>query len=277
MTRHTGLILTPPDTIKRLRDDGVICFACDHPELKAAKWDPDAIGEELDCRHQFTIEDQNGTNMCTGGSGAMALGGAYAKQGFTVRICPSAVYAPLCGGRDEGANMGECFEALKEYGAWPAGFQDIDQFDWRAGYRTKFWKNSSSVYAVEAAKYRIEEGVFCETLEQWLGGIQAGGWAGQYGIGALGRNFPSGLVLPFGGSLKKFDGTGINHAQAATGGLRRNPDTGTPETQGANPWGTDWGDGGFYWCDPFDWLDPDSHRGQELWLVRSASLPKVES
>lgn len=273
--RRTGLLPSNLDTLKRLRDEGVICYASDHPILKAAKFDSDAITEEMDCRHFFTVEDQNGTNMCVGGSGAMALGGAYAKEGFDVRFCPSAVYAPICGGRDGGANMADCFEALKNYGAWPAGFGGIDQFDWRAGYRTKFWKSSNSGYAVEAAKYKIVEGVFCETLEEWLAGIQSGGWAGQFGIGALGRHFPSGLVLPFGSSLDSFDGTGINHAQACTGGLRKHPTKGHVEIQGANPWGEGWGDGGFYWCDPYDWLDPESHRGQELWLCRATTLPEA--
>jgi len=269
--RKTGWIPSPRETIERLRSEGIVTLAHEHHLLKAAK--PKADFEDTDYRHFFTVEDQNGTNMCTAGSGAQTLGGTFAKEGFNVRICPSSVYAPICGGRDQGANMADCLEALTKYGAWPAGFKGIDQFDWRSGYKTKFWLNPSSEYAIEAAKYRITESIFCETLDEWLAGLQVGGWSGQFGIGALGRNFPSGLVLPLGGSLAAFDGTGINHAQTATGGTRHHPKRGHREIQGCNPWGPEWGDGGFYWCDPVDWLDPDTHDGQELWLCRSTTIP----
>jgi len=269
--RRTGLLPTPQDTLKRLHDAGVFIYSDEHPLLRSARFNADDV-QELDCRHFFTIEDQNGTNMCTAGSGGQTLGGAFAKEGFKVRFCPAAIYAPICGGQDQGANMGDCLEALTKYGAWPEGFKGIAQFDWKSGYRTKFWQKPESEYAVEAVKYRIIESVFCRTLDPWLAGIQSGGWAGQFGIGALGRSFPSGLVLPFNGSLKKFDGTSINHAQTCTGGMRKHPTEGHVEIQGANPWGTDWGDKGFYWLDPVDWLDPASHRYQELWLCRSTTL-----
>ncbi len=269
--RKTGLLPTPKETLERLRSEGVIKYAHEHDLLRAAK--PKEEFEALDCRDFFTIEDQDGTNMCTAGSGAQTLGGTFAKQGFKIRICPSAVYAPICGGADQGANMGDCLEALTKYGAWSAGFKGIDQFDWYSGYRTKFWRKPSSEYAIEAAKYRIVESIYCETLDEWLAGLQSGAWAGQFGIGALGRNFPSDLVLPPNGSLKSFDGTTINHAQTATGGMRRHPTKGHIEIQGANPWGTEWGDGGFYWLDPVDWLDPATHVYQELWLCRAATIP----
>jgi hypothetical protein len=266
--RHLGLLPTPAATLARMHAAKRMCFSHDARKLLKRAADRNTWVES-DCRHFFkNVEDQGSTNMCVGGSGAMALTGVFAKNGFTdVRICPAAVYAPICGGRDQGASMGDCLEALQQYGAWRAGFEDIDLFDWRTAYRTKFWTKPTSAEAVEALRYRITEAVFCSTLEDFLSGLQDGQWTGQFGVGA-GNAFE---VTGSDGSLDKYDGTRVNHAQTATGGMRKNPKTGVWQIQGLNPWGASWGDGGFYWADADDWLDIS---GQELWLVRSATLPE---
>lgn len=261
----TGWLPSPAESIARLHGEGILQFSHEHPKLKLAKGEVE--WQEIDCRHFFTVENQGSSSMCVGGSGAMALGGAFRKEGFNVRFCPAAVYAPICGGSDNGASMSECLEALTKYGAWLAGFNGIAQFDWRAAYRTKFWQNPTSTEGMEAAKYRIIESVFCDTLDEWLRGIKSGSWAGQFGVGA-GRAYDT----DSNGSLPRCDGVGINHANMATGGMRKSA-KGVWEIEAANPWGTDWGVGGFYYCDPYDWIDPAKHRSQELWLVRATTLP----
>ena len=204
--------------------------------------------------------------MCTGVSGAQTLSTTYGKQGFKVKISAAAVYAPICGGQDSGANIGECLEALQKYGAFPQDYKGISDTDWRAAYKTKFWQNPDSEAAKEAAKYKIEEAVFCGSdIDKFVDGIKSGAWCGQFGVGA-GRAFNPGSD----GWLPRFDGTGVNHAQFATGGMKKNPSTGKWGIQAGNTWGN-WGPlNGLYYMDPFEWLDA---RGQELWLQRSASIP----
>src|SRR3989304_5434713 len=115
-------------------------------------------------------------------------------------------------------------------------YKGIADTDWYAAYRTRFWEVPTSEYAIEAAKYKISEAVFCGSdIDTFAQGIQSGAWAGQYGVGAGNAFDPL-----YDGSLPGSDGTGINHAQTATGGWRMSLRSGKLELQGASTWG-DWG------------------------------------
>lgn len=261
--RFLGLRPSPAATIARMHKEKKIVFASDHPQLKAAR--PGADFEERDCSHFWKYRhDQDGTSECVGHSGAHAISTAFAKEGFDVDINPVAVYAPICGGRDNGANMADALESLQKYGAFPMGYGGIEDTDWRSAYRTKFWQDPQSEAGKEAARYKILEAVFFgDDVDGWLGALDQGGWSGQFGMGA-GRSFEPDRD----GILPSWDGTGINHALFATGGMKHHPKTGKRLVEAGNSWG-DWGLNGIFYFDPEDWLP---RGGQELWIVRSTTL-----
>lgn len=262
--RGLGLLPTPADTIARLHGTGKLMFSHEHDDLKVAV--PESEWVESDCSHFFKHrKDQKSTSMCVGASGAHAKIGTYAKQGFDIDLSPASIYAPICGGSDNGANLGDCYEALLKYGALPSGYAGIGDFDWKAAYRLKFWTSPQSDAGQEAAKHLLLEGVLCSSLDQFLSGLQTGQWCGQFGLG-VGRNF----TPDTNGWLPRCDGTRINHALAATGGMAKHPKTGKWGIQGLNSWG-DWGPlNGIFFCEAEGWLD---RPGQELWLERASLLP----
>ena len=263
--RFCGLLPSPAATIARMHREGTIVFASDHPRLKAAR--PGADFEDRDCSHFWKYRhDQDGTSECVGHSGAHAISTAFAKEGFDIDINPVAVYAPICGGSDNGANMADALDSLQKYGAFPMGYGGISDTDWRTAYRTKFWQHPQESAGVEAAKYKIIEAVFFgDDVDAWLAALDTGFWSGQFGLGA-GRNFEPDES----GSLPPWDRTGINHALFATGGMRHHPKTGKREVEAGNSWG-DWGPlNGLFYFDPYDWLP---HSGQELWTCRSTTIP----
>jgi len=241
--------------------EGTLVFSRDHTKL-ARK--PQADWVESTCEHFWKYRhNQSTTSECVGHSGSHAISTAFAKEGFDIDINPVAVYAPICGGSDNGAQMSDALESLQKYGAFPMGFGGISDTDWRAAYRTKFWQNPDSAAGQEAARYKILEAVFCgDDVDAFLDGLQSGQWCGQFGMGA-GRNFDPDSD----GWLPRYDRTGINHALFATGGMKKHPRTGVWGVEGGNSWG-DWGLNGVFYFDPHDWLP---HGGQELWLVRSTT------
>jgi len=253
-------------TIARLHREKKLSFSHDHPKLAARA--PQADWAESSCEHFWKYrKNQASTSMCVGGSGAHVLSTSFAKAGFDVDISPAAIYAPICGGSDNGANMADALEAMQKYGAFPSGFAGIGDFDWRMAYRSKFWQEPQSSIGQGAAKYKILEAVFCgDDVDAFLDGLQSGQWCGQFGMGA-GRNFETDAD----GWLPSWDRTGINHALFATGGMKKHPRNGTWGIEGGNSWGGDWGLNGVFWFDPADWLP---HNGQELWLCRSATIPR---
>lgn len=261
--RHLGWRQTPPATISRMHREGSMRFYHERQRRSVAK--PQADWVESDCSHFWTIrKDQDGRSMCVGFSGVHAMQVAYAKEGFLgIDLSPAAAYAPICGGSDNGASIGDCLEALKKYGAFPSGEGGIEDLDWRGGYRSKFWRDATSTLGKAAAKYRIDEALLCESLDEFLAGLQSGQWSGQFGLGA-GSNFDTDAD----GWLPRCDGTSINHALCALGGMKRHPKTGNWGIQGANSW-ADWGQNGVFWCEAEDWLDRPY---QELWLIRSTTL-----
>ena len=259
--RHLGLLPTPLETIARMSDSGLLVL----PHRLKAK--PKADFEDVSCAHFWKYrKDQSSTSMCTGFSAAHVTSTAYAKAGFDIDISPAAIYAPICGGRDGGASMGDALEALQKYGAFRSGYKGIGDHDWRTAYRTKFWQSSTSEVAIEAGKLRILESAFLGAdVDPWLAHLDSGEWSGPVGMGA-GNNFEP----DDNGSLPAWNGTGINHALFATGGMRHHPKKGHREVEGGNSW-RNWGSlNGLFYFDPYDWL---RHRGQELWLVRALTIP----
>ena len=265
VVRHLGWLPTPAATIARMHREGTLTFSHEHPVLKAAR--PRAERAVSSCRHFFPKrKSQASTNMCAAFGSAHAMIGTFAKQGFGyINICPASIYAPICGGRDQGASGGDAFEALRKYGCFLSGFQNIDDWDWSAAYRTKFWQNPQSEVGTEAAKYLLLEGIFCgDDVDTWLDGLESGQWAGTFCLGA-GSNFRTDENgwLPARGPT-----TGINHLLCATGGIGKNPKNGEYGPEGLNSW-SDWGDDQFFYCGE-NWLRVG---GQELWLARGTLLP----
>jgi len=263
--RFLGWKQTPAATIARMYRDNTLVFSRDHAKLFAAR-KPKADWSESTCEHFWKYrKDQGSTSMCVAASGVHAFSVAFAKEGFDVDISPAAVYAPICGGSDNGASMGDALESLQKYGAFPSGFNGIGDFNWRAAYGTKFWKDLSSATGQEAAKYKILEAVFYgDDVDAWLDGLQSGQWTGQFGMGA-GRNFETDSD----GWLPSWDGTPINHGLCALGGMKKHPRIGKWGVEGGNSW-KNWGLDGLFYFDPYLWLP---HSGQELWLARSTSIP----
>lgn len=262
--RSLGLLPTPAATIARMHLEGKVLFSHEHVKLAARR--PRADWQESDCRHFFKHpKDQDGLSSCVGNSGGHALTGCFAKEGFDLPggISPMAVYAPVSGGYDGGASMGDCLDALQKHGAFLSGSGGIGDLDFTAAYRTRFWTKPDSALGAEALRYRVAEAVFCgDDVEAFLNGLQSGGWCGQMGLGA-GNNFDTDAE----GRLPSRPTAGINHALCATGGMKRWSDTWYIE--GMNSWGIDWGLRGFFYVTE-NWL---RQAGQELWLVRSTTLP----
>ena len=262
--RSLGLIPTPPSTIARMHREGSLKFSHDHPHLASTRV-PESTWVESDCAHFWKYRKyQSSQSACVGFSGSHAMDIGYAKMGFDLNTSPAAIYSMINGGRDAGASMGDCLEALQKYGVFLSGSHDITDLDWKTAYRTRFWSNPSSSLGMEAMQHRVVESVFCSSLDDFLNGLQTGQWSGQFGLG-VGNNFEPDAN----GWLPPWDGAGINHALCATGGMKKNPKTGKWGIQGANSWG-DWGPfNGIFWCEAENWLD---RSGQELWLLRSATV-----
>lgn len=261
--RHLGLLPTPAATIARMHREGRLTFSHEHPTLRRP---PRAERVTASCRHFFKRrKDQASTSMCVGFGSAHAMIGLFAKQGFDVDVCPASIYAPICGGSDNGASGGDAFEALLKYGCLPVGYDGIDDWDWQSLYRTKFWQKPNGDVAKEAKKLLLIEGVFCgDDVDAWMDGLESGQWAGTFCLGA-GSNFDTDADgwLPTRGPT-----TGINHLLCATGGIGQHPKTGEYGPEGLNSW-SGWGDEQFFYCTE-KWLRVSS---QELWLARAAVLP----
>jgi hypothetical protein len=260
-TYHTGLLPTPAATIVRMHRKGRLKFAHDTPLMRAT---PRAEYEESDCRHFFkNVKDQDGQSSCTGFSASSAMNGAFAKQGFDINVSAASIYCQINGGSDNGANVGDALDALQEVGCTQVGWNDIGDLDWKAAYKIR----KSDAFKEEAKKFKAVEAVFCGSdVDAFMDGLATGMWAGQMCLGA-GSNFDtdSNGWLPTSGPR-----SGINHALTATGGIGRHPKTGEYGPQGLNPWGSEWGDGGFFYCG-LNWL---RQPGQELWLCRATTLPE---
>ena len=262
--RCTGWKPTPPDTITRLRDEGKIVLASEHPALKAG---PKADWIEADCSHFWTKRlDQDGQGACVGFSAAHALQVALAKEGFAdLHISPAAIYGAINGGYDDGANVGDSADLLTKHGAFLDGTEGIGDLDWKKVWKSKWWQNPSSSLAVAAARYVVLEFVLCETIDEFTAALKTGQWTGQHCMGA-GNNFDTDAN----GFLPKCDGTPINHALCTLGGAKQNPKTGEWCLQGANSW-SDWGLNQVFYFG-LDWLDMPR---QEMWLIRSTTLPEA--
>jgi hypothetical protein len=257
--RYTGWHPTPASTLSRMHRDGRMRFSHDRA-TPCGEWC------ESSCEHFWKYrDDQDSQSSCVGFSAAHAASITFAKQGFDVHVSPAALYAQINGGSDNGANCGDCLDALQAVGAFPSGFLSIGDLDWKKAYRTKFWQNPDSELAKEAARYRALEVVLCTSVADFLDGLQTGLWAGQFCLGA-GRNFETDGF----GFLPAYDGTTVNHALCATGGMRKNPKNGKWGVEGANSW-SDWGlDGSGLFYVTEDWLDVPY---QEMWLLRATTLP----
>ena len=257
--RHTGLLPSPAATIARMHRKNQLRFSHEC----AIQGPPQSEWIESTCGHFWKYrKDQDGQGACVGFSASHAVDISYAKQGFDVNSSPACLYAQSNGGRDGGASVADCLDVLQTVGVFPSGFNGVGDLDWKAVYRSRFWLDPTSALAMEAAKHVAMEAVFCSSLDDFYNGLQSGEWAGSFCLGA-GNAFETDAN----GFLPHYDGTSVNHALCATGGMKKNP-KGEWCIEGANSW-SGWGLNGLFYATK-EWLYVS---GQELFLIRAMTIP----
>jgi hypothetical protein len=193
-------------------------------------------------------KDQGSQGSCVGASGVQVMQMSIKRQiGKDVSLSIGSLYGQINGGRDAGASLGDAYVALQKVGCCTTA--TIADSDWRKARSSTAWKD-------EAANYRLDEGVLCQSVEEFLTWLQLG-FIGQMGLSANSSFNPDskGFVPGSRGS--------INHALVACGMLK--DDKGRWWVEGVNSWG-DWALNGIFYY-PVDYLPKD-----ELWVCRTTII-----
>jgi hypothetical protein len=191
---------------------------------------PESAWRESDWReYRLRTLDQNGTNECCPHAGVAAVEMAYARAGIPCpKLSPAFTYRWINGGRDAGAAIPDCLEALQKQGACPESVYG-SQLDWR--------RKLTPEMTAAALDRRVLEAYYCDTFEAQASALTRG-FVVVYGL-YVGNNFSVGSN----GWVGEYRGGGGGHALLAVG-LARHPTTGKWGLVTLNSWGEGWGQRG---------------------------------
>ena len=236
--RHLGLLPTPPETRK--------LFAPQSVEIIPQKdWKP------ISSKAIFgKAKNQGQQGSCAGASGVKVVEMTIKREtNKDVDLSIGSLYGQINGGRDAGGNLGDAFRALTTVGCCTTSM--IGEYDWQAAYRM------SAAAKEECKSYRLDEGILCQSREEFFTWLQKGG-IGQMGLNA--NNFTPDADGFIPGSNRT-----VNHALVACGMFCDSK--GRWWVEGGNSWEDTWGPllGMFY--TPVDMLPDD-----ELWIARTSII-----
>jgi len=221
------------------------------PLLDEASW------HDLDYSHLlWHLHDQDGIGSCNACAATLALEGSREFAGQDrVQLSPGCLYGQICGGRDEGSQLADALQALRNVGTVPASV--IPPLVWQQDRWPPTWRDI-------AAEYRLDEVYDCPTLPHIVTALHYA-WYVDLGIPVHANFEPDadGIIPPPRGALLGY------HAMAGYGYRK----IGTRHYVGCkNSWGP-WGpnNSGRCWI-PQDYLDGCC---TDAWCVRVArySLP----
>lgn len=191
---------------------------------------PESGWRECDWRdYRRRTLDQDGTSECCPHAGIAAVEVAYARVGIPCpALSPAFTYRWINGGRDSGAAIPDCLEALQKYGACPESVYG-SQLDWR--------RRLAPEMTAAALDRRVLEAYYCDTFEAQASALTRG-FVVVYGL-YVGGNFSTGSD----GWVGEYRGGGGGHALLALG-LAKHPQTGKWGLVTLNSWGESWGQKG---------------------------------
>jgi hypothetical protein len=200
-------------------------FSAAHAAIPRAQW------KEVDNRGKFPADkwvfDQDGIGSCVGNGATAALMKARALAGMSyLRLAPGCTYAQINGGQDRGAVISDSLVALQQTGTITSATLGSDEKPFYAKQMPAGWRG-------EAARFRIEEALKCNTFDDMATAIQLG-YVVVYGM-QVGQSFNSFTPEGVAGSSP---GPG-NHCMHADG-LHKLP-SGQWALDNVNSWGADWG------------------------------------
>lgn len=237
--RPLGLLPTPPETKKLFATKRAVDI------IPQKDWKP------ISSRAIFgRAKNQGNQGSCVGASGVKVMEMLIKREvNKDVELSIASLYGPINGGRDAGANLGDAFNQLTEVGCCLAS--TIGNYDWQTARRM------SAAAKEECKSYRLDEGILCQSREEFLTWLQVGG-IGQMGLNA--DNF-----YPDANGFVPGSNRGVNHALVACGMFCDS--RGRWWVEGGNSWDVDWGPllGMFY--TPVDMLPDD-----ELWIGRASII-----